>query len=51
MADRMAVMKDGELVEVGETQSIRENPKSDYTRMLLESVPELELSTVKTEES
>lgn len=51
MADRMAVMKDGELVEVGETQRIRENPKSDYTRMLLESVPELELRTVKTEES
>ena len=43
MADRMAVMKDGELVEMGDTAAIRANPKSAYTAKLLASVPVLEI--------
>ncbi|MBC8790505.1 MAG: microcin ABC transporter ATP-binding protein [Tagaea sp. CACIAM 22H2] len=35
MADRIAVMKDGKIVEEGETESLLANPRADYTRRLL----------------
>ncbi|MTT31196.1 ATP-binding cassette domain-containing protein [Terrilactibacillus sp. BCM23-1] len=38
MCDRMAVMYKGEIVEIGETKSILNNPKHDYTKMLLSSM-------------
>lgn len=34
-ADRMAVMKDGVMVEMGDTENILRDPKSEYTRTLL----------------
>lgn len=39
MADKIIVMKDGEVVDRGTRQDILENPKSDYTKRLLASVP------------
>jgi len=39
VADRVAVMKQGEIVEAGGTQQIFEAPKHPYTRVLLESEP------------
>ncbi|MGB1280404.1 MAG: dipeptide ABC transporter ATP-binding protein, partial [Vibrio cyclitrophicus] len=38
-ADRVLVMCKGELVEEGITQALFENPKHDYTRMLINSIP------------
>ncbi|MEZ8324075.1 MULTISPECIES: ABC transporter ATP-binding protein [Vibrio] len=38
-ADRVLVMCKGELVEEGITQDLFENPKHDYTRMLINSIP------------
>ena len=38
-ADRVLVMCKGELVEEGQTQTLFENPKHDYTRMLINSIP------------
>ncbi|MDX0131567.1 dipeptide ABC transporter ATP-binding protein [Sinorhizobium meliloti] len=38
-ADRVAVMRRGEVVEQGMTADIFERPKADYTRMLLEAEP------------
>ncbi|MEZ9513922.1 ABC transporter ATP-binding protein [Vibrio splendidus] len=38
-ADRVLVMCKGELVEEGMTQSLFENPRHDYTRMLINSIP------------
>ncbi|WP_135442386.1 ABC transporter ATP-binding protein [Vibrio tasmaniensis] len=38
-ADRVLVMCKGELVEEGLTQELFENPKHDYTRMLINSIP------------
>ncbi|CAH6782107.1 Uncharacterized ABC transporter ATP-binding protein YejF [Vibrio chagasii] len=38
-ADRVLVMCKGELVEEGMTQSLFDNPKHDYTRMLINSIP------------
>ncbi|PMJ36514.1 microcin C ABC transporter ATP-binding protein [Vibrio cyclitrophicus] len=38
-ADRVLVMCKGELVEEGITQALFKNPKHDYTRMLINSIP------------
>lgn len=35
IADRVCVMKDGEIVEAGPTAEVFENPQHDYTKMLL----------------
>jgi ABC-type glutathione transport system ATPase component len=39
ICDRVAVMKDGCVVETGKTQEIFEHPKQDYTKNLIQSVP------------
>ncbi len=41
MADRVAVMFKGELVEQGTAEEVLVNPQHDYTKMLLGSVPRL----------
>ena len=38
-ADRVAVMKNGDLVEIGKTKEILTNPKEIYTKSLISSVP------------
>ena len=38
-AERVVVMRRGEVVEQGETAEIFENPKADYTRMLIDAEP------------
>ncbi len=37
MADRLIVMKDGKIVEMGDPDEIYVNPKSEYTKILLEA--------------
>ena len=39
MADDVAVMKDGVIVESGSVQEVLENPRMAYTKQLLEAVP------------
>ncbi|MCM1540787.1 MAG: ABC transporter ATP-binding protein [Blautia sp.] len=39
LCSRIAVMKDGEVVELGETEEIFQNPKEAYTKRLIEAVP------------
>ncbi|AZG47095.1 dipeptide ABC transporter ATP-binding protein [Gordonia insulae] len=39
LADRVAVMRDGEIVEYGSTSDVLLRPEHDYTRGLLASVP------------
>jgi peptide/nickel transport system ATP-binding protein/glutathione transport system ATP-binding protein len=41
MADRVVVMYQGKIVEEGEVEAIFENPRADYTRVLLAAVPKL----------
>ena len=41
MADKVLVMKDGEMVECGETQQVLNDPKEAYTRTLMSAVPRL----------
>lgn len=42
-ADRIAVMKDGEIVEIGATKQIIENPEHQYTQQLLSISKSLEV--------
>jgi peptide/nickel transport system ATP-binding protein len=42
MADRVAVMRGGEIVERGRVEEIFYSPRHDYTRMLLDAVPRLD---------
>ena len=41
MADKVLVMRNGEMVEYGETQQVLEDPKEDYTKLLMSAVPRL----------
>jgi peptide/nickel transport system ATP-binding protein len=41
LSTRIAVMYRGKIVEVGETEQIAERPQHDYTRSLLEAIPEM----------
>src|SRR5271165_2782400 len=45
LANRIAVMQRGELVEVGTTEQITTAPQHPYTRTLLEATPEIEFSS------
>jgi peptide/nickel transport system ATP-binding protein len=40
VSDRVAVVREGRLVEVGPTLSVFSHPSDDYTRRLIEAVPE-----------
>lgn len=42
MCDRVAVMRNGEIVETGTTEEIFENPQHDYTKKLLNALPRLD---------
>lgn len=35
MCDRIMVMKDGQIIEIGETEQVFSNPKEEYTKLLL----------------
>jgi peptide/nickel transport system ATP-binding protein len=41
IAQRVAVLRLGELVELGGREAVLKNPRHEYTRMLIESVPTL----------
>jgi peptide/nickel transport system ATP-binding protein len=48
LTDRMGIMYAGKIVEVGETQTIFENPLHPYTKALMESLPRLGDKTQRT---
>jgi peptide/nickel transport system ATP-binding protein len=39
MSDRLIVMKNGKIEEMGEADEVFANPQTEYTRMLLEAIP------------
>ncbi len=39
MADRIAVMQQGAIVEIGEADTLCAHPQTDYTRRLIDSIP------------
>jgi oligopeptide/dipeptide ABC transporter ATP-binding protein len=48
MAQRVAVMRHGEVVEAGTVDQIYASPKADYTRMLLKAVPRIDGDRAQT---
>ena len=47
-SDKVAVMKAGKIVEIGETKKVFTNPKEEYTKLLLASIPK-EKTKIKSE--
>ncbi len=43
IADRIAVMDEGKIVEVGEANEVFENPKSETSKMLLQAIPQIRI--------
>ena len=41
VADRVAVMREGRIVELGTLQQVLDNPQDDYTKKLIAAVPKL----------
>ena len=39
MSDRMMVMKEGKIEEIGDADEVYMNPRSEYTRRLIEAIP------------
>jgi len=50
IADRMIVMKDGRIVEVGTKDAIMQSPKAPYTRRLLDAVPRINLEEIRMQD-
>lgn len=46
LCDRIAVMRGGEIVEMGRSEEITSHPKHEYTRTLLEATPEPEFKLI-----
>lgn len=42
MSDRILVMRNGEIVEVGEADNLYNSPKEEYTRELINAIPKVE---------
>jgi peptide/nickel transport system ATP-binding protein len=41
MSDRIAVMKDGKIVEMGEADEVYFNPQTTYTQSLIKAIPKI----------
>ncbi|MGB3484749.1 MAG: ABC transporter ATP-binding protein [Mycobacterium sp.] len=48
LSDRIAVMRQGQIIESGDTEAVITAPQHEYTRSLLAAVPELALWTTGT---
>lgn len=47
MSDRMAVMKEGKIVELGNADDIYLNPQTEYTKELINSIPKGQLADIR----
>jgi peptide/nickel transport system ATP-binding protein len=47
MSDMMAVMKSGKFVEFGPSERIYENPKKEYTKSLIRSIPNVNIKDIE----
>ena len=45
LCDRTIVLRNGVIVEQGESRALFDNPKTDYTRELVEAIPHIEIET------
>jgi ABC-type oligopeptide transport system ATPase subunit len=42
IADRIAVMENGKIVELGDSEEVFQNPQSDCAKMLLSAIPKIQ---------
>jgi peptide/nickel transport system ATP-binding protein len=47
MADMMAVMNDGRIIEFGPSENIYANPREAYTRRLIKATPNDDLELIR----
>ncbi len=47
MADMMAVMNDGKIVEFGPSENIYANPREEYTRRLIDATPNDDIDLIR----
>jgi len=47
MSDRMVVMNQGKIEEMGDADDIYNNPQTDYTKKLISSIPKGQLIDIK----
>ena len=47
MADMMAVMNDGKIVEFGPSENIYKNPQEAYTRRLIDATPKDDIELIR----
>ena len=47
MSDRMVVMQNGKVEEMGDADQIYNNPKTQYTKKLIDAIPEGKLEDIK----
>ena len=47
MSDRMVVMNQGKIEEIGEADDIYNNPKTEYTKKLISAIPKGRLEDIK----
>ena len=47
MSDRMVVMKEGKIEEIGDADQIYNSPESDYTKRLIGAIPKGEIANIK----
>ena len=47
MSDRMVVMQSGVIEEMGDADQIYSSPKTDYTKKLIDAIPEGKLDDIK----
>ncbi len=45
MCDRTIVLQNGRIVEQGESRAMFDNPKTAYTRELVEAIPHIQIET------
>ena len=48
MADMMAVMYDGNIVEFGPSEAIYADPQQDYTKKLISATPKDDVESIKS---
>ena len=51
MADMMAVMKDGKIVEFGPSENIYADPQQDYTKRLIEATPKDDVEHIRARQT
>ena len=47
MSDRMVVMNQGKIEEIGEADHIYNNPQTEYTKKLISAIPKGQLEDIK----